>query len=144
MFKAKDKRAELNNMKNELVQHGIGRAHEVAEQFRDKAYEQVERYKQKAISRVRSRVCGAVGEGFFDSLFKTVRSGVGTLIGAGKKAATTAVGLQTVKNKVKEAPGMLMKHVREHKDEYIQNAMEGIADGRKWQRRLFPPDGQGS
>ena len=130
LFAAKDKRAELNSMKNELVQHGVGKAQEVAEYYKEKAHKHVERFKHKAVSRVRSRVCGAVGEGFFDSLFKGVKSGVGKLIGAGRKAATTAVrqGIQTVKNKVKEAPGVLMKHVREHKDEYIQNAMEGMAD----------------
>jgi len=130
LFAAKDKGAELNTMKNELVQYGVGRAQEVADRYREKAYKHVDRFKQKAISRVRSRVCGAVGEGFFDSMFKKVVTGVKTMVGAGKKAAQTAVrqGIQTVKNKVKEAPGVLMKHVRDHKDEYIQNVMEGVAD----------------
>ena len=101
LFAAKDKRGELNNMKNELVQHGIGRAQEVADRFKEKAYKHVDRFKKKAISRVRSRVCGAVGEGFFDSMFKKVVGGVKTMVGAGRKAAQTAVrqGIQTVKNK---------------------------------------------
>ena len=126
LFKAKDKKAELNKIKTALVKQGVAGAHALTEVAKKKGLEKVEQLKQKAVAKVRARVCGDVGEGFFDSIggfFKNV-------FGKAKQAGAAAVkqGIHHVKEKIAAAPTMLKQHLVEHKDKYIAAAKEGLMD----------------
>ena len=126
LFAAKDKKAELNKIKARLVKHGVQQAAEIAERVKESAHKHVEKLKAKAVARVRSKVCAHVGAGFFSS----IGSMFSRAFNGAKAAAKVAVkqGVTTLKDKVKEAPGMLKQHLMEHKDEYIANAKEGLMD----------------
>ena len=127
---AADSKADMQKIKTDLVAKGKAQLHEIAEEGKAKAQEHVERIKKKAVARVRSRVCGEVGEGFFSNLFKGVTSFVGRMFGAGKTHATNAItqGVQAVKKKIQDAPGIIKAHVVKHKDAYIKTAIDGATD----------------
>ena len=114
LFKAKDKKAELNKIKTALVKQGVAGAHALTEVAKKKGLEKVEQLKQKAVAKVRARVCGDVGDGF----------------GKAKQAGAAAVkqGVHHVKEKIAAAPTMLKQHLVEHKDKYIAAAKEGLMD----------------
>ena len=126
LYKAKDRKAELNKIKTALVQQGVAGAHALTEVAKKKGLQKVEQLKQKAVAKVRSRVCGDVGSGFFDSIggfFKNI-------FGKAKQAGAAAVkqGVHHVKAKIAAAPTMLKKHLIEHKDQYIAAAKDGLMD----------------
>ena len=130
IYAAKNKKGEAAKIKKEIVAKAKERAHVIAEAGKAKAHAHVEQLKKKAIKRVRTRVCGDVGEGFFGSLFSGIKSVVGKLFGAGKKhvAAAVSQGVQTVKEKVRAAPQAIKAHVIKHKDEYVQKAVDAATD----------------
>ena len=130
LFKAKGKKAELTRIKNALVKEGVAKAHALTEVAQKKGHAHVEKLKKAAVARVRSKVCGTVGAGFFDGLIGKVTGFVKKAFGIAKKTGAAAVkqGVAHVKQKVAQAPGIIKAHLKEHKDEYIEAAKKGLID----------------
>lgn len=126
LWKAKDRKAELNKVKAEMIKKGLAKANEIHEAGKAAAAVHVERLKKHAIKRVRSKVCGDVGEGFFSS----IGNFFGKIFGGARSAAHAAIrqGTHVIKQHVQAAPAALKAHLVANKDKYIDAAKNAAVD----------------